>query len=58
MSTYVLMRIRESAPNRYDRGIAILTLGKLGDVYDRLVSKIEHGQRVLDIGCGTVETGD
>jgi ubiquinone/menaquinone biosynthesis C-methylase UbiE len=53
MSTYVLMRILESAPRRYERGIRLLTLGRLDKAYDRLASHIERGQRVLDIGCGT-----
>ena len=53
MSTYVLMRILESAPRRYDLGIRLLTLGCLDNAYDRLVSHIESGQRVLDLGCGT-----
>ncbi|MFO7979434.1 MAG: corrinoid protein-associated methyltransferase CpaM [Candidatus Aminicenantes bacterium] len=47
------MKILESAPKRYDRGIRILTLGKLNKAYDRLVSPIKKGQRVLDMGCGT-----
>ncbi|MBA7473147.1 2-methoxy-6-polyprenyl-1,4-benzoquinol methylase, mitochondrial [subsurface metagenome] len=53
MSTYVLMKILESAPDRYDRGIRILTLGKLDKIYDNLTSHLKTGQRVLDIGCGT-----
>jgi ubiquinone/menaquinone biosynthesis C-methylase UbiE len=53
MSTYVLMKVLESAPNRYDKGIRILTLGRLEKAYDRLVSHIKSGQKVLDIGCGT-----
>lgn len=53
MSTYVLMRILESAPDRYDLGIRLLTFGRLGNAYDRLVSHIVAGQRVLDVGCGT-----
>jgi ubiquinone/menaquinone biosynthesis C-methylase UbiE len=53
MSTYVLMRILESAPRRYDLGIRLLTLGTVGKAYDRLAGHIEAGQRVLDIGCGT-----
>jgi ubiquinone/menaquinone biosynthesis C-methylase UbiE len=53
MSTYVLMKILESAPSRYDRGISLLTLGTLDRSYDRLVSHIGDGQRVLDVGCGT-----
>ena len=53
MSTYVLMRILESAPSRYDLGIGLLTLGRLGAAYDRLASHVGPGQRVLDLGCGT-----
>ncbi len=47
------MKLLEGAPSRYDRGIHILTLGRLERVYDRLTSHIEGGQRVLDLGCGT-----
>ena len=53
MSTYVLMKILESAPGRYDAGLRILTLGRLDKAYDRLASHISKGQKVLDIGCGT-----
>jgi ubiquinone/menaquinone biosynthesis C-methylase UbiE len=53
MSTYVLMRILESAPRRYELGIRLLTLGRLDKAYDRLASHIERGQQVLDLGCGT-----
>jgi len=53
MSTYILMKILESVPNRYDQGIYILTLGKLDKVYDRLTSHLKKGQKVLDLGCGT-----
>jgi ubiquinone/menaquinone biosynthesis C-methylase UbiE len=53
VSTYVLMRILESAPSRYDRGLRMLTLGMLDGVYDRLISFVGDGQRVLDVGCGT-----
>ena len=53
MSTYILMKILEGAPSRYDRGIRILTLGRLDTAYDRLTSHIREGQRVLDLGCGT-----
>ena len=47
------MKILESNPSRYDRGISLLTMGKLDKVYDRLISHINRGDRVLDIGCGT-----
>ena len=53
MSTYILMKILESAPSRYDKGIRILTLGRLDDAYNRLTSYIKSGQKVLDLGCGT-----
>ncbi|MFZ0945148.1 MAG: corrinoid protein-associated methyltransferase CpaM [Syntrophobacteraceae bacterium] len=53
MSTYVLMRILESAPRRYEFGIRILTLGHVDKVYDRLAARIKPGQQVLDLGCGT-----
>lgn len=48
-----MMRILESAPRRYELGIRLLTLGRLDRAYDRLASRIERGQQVLDIGCGT-----
>jgi len=48
MSTYILMKILETAPGRYDKGIRILTLGRLGKAYDRLTSHIRKGQRALD----------
>jgi ubiquinone/menaquinone biosynthesis C-methylase UbiE len=53
MSTYVLMKILESAPSRYDLGIRLLTLGRLGKAYNRLTSQIKKGDRVLDLGSGT-----
>ena len=53
MSTYVLMKILESAPKRYDLGIRLLTFGKVDRVYEHLTSHVQSGQRVLDIGCGT-----
>ena len=49
----VLMRVLESAPSRYDRGIRLLTLGQVEYAYDRLAAQIEAGWRVLDLGTGT-----
>ena len=48
-----MMKILESTPSRYDRGISILTRGKLDESYDRLIAYVKKGERVLDIGCGT-----
>jgi demethylmenaquinone methyltransferase/2-methoxy-6-polyprenyl-1,4-benzoquinol methylase len=53
MSTYVLMRILESAPRRYELGLRLLTFGRLDRAYDHLASHVDSGQQVLDIGCGT-----
>ncbi len=51
--TYVLMKVLESAPQRYDKGIRLLTRGSVDKAYDFLADHIQAGQRVLDIGCGT-----
>jgi len=53
MSSIILMKILESSPGRYDRGISILTLGRIKKNYDRIISKVKPGDHVLDIGCGT-----
>ncbi|MHA1397889.1 MAG: corrinoid protein-associated methyltransferase CpaM [Candidatus Heimdallarchaeaceae archaeon] len=51
--SFILMKILESSPYRYDKSIKILTLGKIEKAYDRLVQHVEAGSYVLDIGCGT-----
>ncbi len=53
MSTYILMKVLESAPSRYDKGIKLLTLGSLDPAYDTLADQLNPGDNVLDIGCGT-----
>ena len=53
MSSYVVMKILESTPSRYDKGIRMLSLGRLEKIYDHLTSFIEKDQKILDIGCGT-----
>ena len=47
------MKVLESAPHRYDRGIKILTLGRINKAYDRIVENIKEEDKVLDLGCGT-----
>jgi len=50
----VFMKWLEMRPQNYDRGIRLLTLGRLellqAQIVDRLVGE---GMRVLEIGCGT-----
>jgi ubiquinone/menaquinone biosynthesis C-methylase UbiE len=51
--SYAYMNVLESAPDRYDRGMHILTLGRLEQVHQAISDSVERGSRVLDIGCGT-----
>ncbi len=53
MSSFVLMRLLESAPRRYDLGIRLLSLGRIGRVQERMAEQVGAGERVLDLGCGT-----
>lgn len=46
------MRLLESAPERYDFGIRLLSLGHIDRVYRR-VTELVRGPNVLDLGCGT-----
>ena len=51
---FVLMKIFEEAPRRFDRWMNILTLGKLQEVRDEVAAKlIRPNAAVLEIGCGT-----
>jgi ubiquinone/menaquinone biosynthesis C-methylase UbiE len=51
--SYVYMRVLESAPERYDRGMRILTVGRLERVHYDIAARLRPGDRVLDVGCGT-----
>jgi len=51
--SYVFMKVLESAPSRYDRGISLITLGGVTKAYDRLATWVNDGWKILDIGCGT-----
>lgn len=53
MTTFVLMRLLESAPRRYDLGIRLLSLGRIGRMHGRMAEQVGAGELVLDIGCGT-----
>jgi ubiquinone/menaquinone biosynthesis C-methylase UbiE len=52
--TYAFMRRLESTPSRYDRGIEMLSRGRIGSVYERIAEMAAApGAAVLDVGCGT-----
>ncbi len=51
---FVLMKIFEEAPRRFDRWMHILTLGRLQRIREHITNElIGPDQRVLEIGCGT-----
>ncbi|MFQ5399620.1 MAG: corrinoid protein-associated methyltransferase CpaM [Anaerolineae bacterium] len=50
----VFMKWLETSPADYDRGIQLLTLGKLRPLKERIAREyVQEGIRVLEIGCGT-----
>jgi ubiquinone/menaquinone biosynthesis C-methylase UbiE len=56
VSTYVYMRILESAPRRYDTGIRLLSLGHVDAMYTAVADATVAGATrpsVLELGCGT-----
>jgi ubiquinone/menaquinone biosynthesis C-methylase UbiE/NAD-dependent dihydropyrimidine dehydrogenase PreA subunit len=51
---FVLMKIFEEAPRRFDRWMNILTLGRLQHVRDEIANTlVRPNASVLEIGCGT-----
>jgi ubiquinone/menaquinone biosynthesis C-methylase UbiE len=56
MFSYIFMKILESRPSRYDKGINILTGGHAKRIKRKIVDRwIRPGLEILDIGCGTGE---
>lgn len=54
MPSYAFMKVLESTPGRYDRGMQILSRGKIGRVYETIAEAAAGpGRTILDIGCGT-----
>ena len=57
MLSFIYMKILESRPDRYDRGIAMLSLGAAHETARRVVNEcVREGDSVLDVGCGTGTT--
>ena len=51
--SYVYMKVLESAPRRYERGMRLLTLGRLQYLRRDIVDRVGADAQLLDIGCGT-----
>ena len=50
----VFMKWLETSPQAYDRGIQLLTLGRLTPLKEKIARDyVQPGIRVLEIGCGT-----
>lgn len=50
----VFMKWLETTPGDYDRGIQLLTLGRLTPLKELIATNyVQPGHRVLEIGCGT-----
>jgi ubiquinone/menaquinone biosynthesis C-methylase UbiE len=54
MSSFVYMKVLESAPHRYDLGMRLLSWGRIAGLYRTLAERVAApGRRILDLGCGT-----
>lgn len=54
MFSFAFMKILESTPRRYDRGINFFSMGRVDAIKRRITDDyIQSGDAVLDIGCGT-----
>ena len=54
MSTLVYMKMLEKTPDSYDRGMRVLTAGRIDRIKQKIATSwVLTGQEVLEIGCGT-----
>ena len=50
----VFMKWLETSPKDYDRGIQLLTLGRIHHIKAGIANRyVRRGMRILEIGCGT-----
>ncbi|MHA2073597.1 MAG: corrinoid protein-associated methyltransferase CpaM [Candidatus Hodarchaeales archaeon] len=50
--SYVYMKVLEETPDEYESGIAKLTAGKINEVYEKILTYVNEGDKILDLGCG------
>ena len=52
--SYIYMKSLENKAEKYDKGIQLLTLGKLSEIHEEIVEKyLNKGEYLLDLGMGT-----
>ena len=50
----VFMKWLETSPEKYQRGIEMLTLGRVTRIHQQIAAQyVRPGMQVLEIGCGT-----
>src|SRR5688500_17067651 len=47
------MKLLETSAGRYDLGMKMVSLGRIGKLYQRVAEQVTAGGAVLEIGCGT-----
>lgn len=53
MSSFVFMKLLETSAGRYDLGMRMVSLGRVGKLYQRVAEQVAAGSTVLELGCGT-----
>lgn len=53
MSSFVFMKLLETRASRYDRGMRLLSFGRIAGIYRTVAEHTPPGSEVLEIGCGT-----
>lgn len=54
MFSYIFMKILENRPDRYDRGINIVSGGHANEVKNYIIDQyVKKDIKMLDVGCGT-----
>jgi demethylmenaquinone methyltransferase/2-methoxy-6-polyprenyl-1,4-benzoquinol methylase len=53
VSSFVFMKLLETSAARYDLGMRMLSVGRIGSLYRRVAARVPEGSTVLEVGCGT-----
>lgn len=53
MSSFVFMKLLETSAGRYDLGMRLLSVGRIGSLYRQVAARVPERSTVLEVGCGT-----